>query len=63
MIVIRVVLGAMPGVMVLVGLLSPAINGPHLWFGLPSFLVWICICTIACTAVLLSYEATRGSSP
>lgn len=58
---LRVALGAIPYVMLLVGLFWPAINGPNLWLGWPSFLVWVCLCTITCTLVLLAYERLEAA--
>lgn len=38
----------------------PAINGPHLWFGLPSVLLWTCLPGSALVSVvLLVIERTR----
>ncbi|QSO45558.1 hypothetical protein [Alicyclobacillus mengziensis] len=34
----------------------PAINGPHLWIGLPSLLVWILGWTLMITVILLLYH-------
>jgi membrane protein required for beta-lactamase induction len=48
--------------MILVGVFLPAINGPHLWFGLPSLMIWIALCTVVCTGVMLSYETLLRSA-
>ncbi|HZD67190.1 MAG TPA: hypothetical protein VE152_13925 [Acidimicrobiales bacterium] len=45
-----------PFVMILGVSFIPQINGPHLWFGLPSLLVWILAWTLAITPVLVLYE-------
>jgi membrane protein required for beta-lactamase induction len=57
---IRIALGAIPFLMTAIGLYLPAINGPNLWFGFPSLIVWICLCVIACTLVLMTYERMSG---
>jgi hypothetical protein len=54
-------LGAIPYVLLLLGLFWPAINGPNLWFGFPSLVVWVCLCTVVCTLVLLTYERMAGT--
>ena len=59
---LRVAVGAVPFVMILVGVFLPAINGPHLWFGLPSLMIWIALCTVVCTGVMLSYETLLRSA-
>lgn len=38
----------------------PGINGPHLWFGLPSLMVWILFWTLSVTVVLLLYRRWTG---
>jgi hypothetical protein len=48
--------------MLFVGLYWPAINGPNLWFGFPSLIVWICLCVVVCTLVLMTYERLAGDS-
>jgi hypothetical protein len=48
--------------MLFVGLYWPAINGPNLWFGFPSLIVWICLCVVVCTLVLMTYERLAGES-
>jgi hypothetical protein len=53
---IRLALGAIPYLLLLLGLFWPAINGPNLWFGFPSLVVWVSLCTVICTLVLLAYE-------
>lgn len=45
-----------PFVMILVVSFLPAINGPHLWLGLPSLMVWIVFWTLTVTPFLLLYE-------
>ena len=38
----------------------PQINGPHLWFGLPSLFVWFCLTSsVTVTGSLLYFERTR----
>lgn len=34
----------------------PFINGPHLWFGIPSVLVWTALCVIATVVALRIVE-------
>ncbi|MYW06678.1 hypothetical protein [Streptomyces sp. SID3343] len=34
----------------------PFVNGPHLWLGLPSVLVWAVVWTIGCTVALYAIE-------
>ncbi|WP_407548863.1 hypothetical protein QOM21_06970 [Streptomyces sp. Pv4-95] len=34
----------------------PFVNGPHLWFGLPSVLVWTVLWTVGTTAALAAVE-------
>jgi hypothetical protein len=58
----KAVLGAIPPAMVGVGLALPEINGPHLWFGLPSLVVWVALWTAAVTPLLLLYERMGESS-
>ena len=53
---LRLGLGIIPFAMGLFGLYFPAINGPHLWFGFPSLVVWVCLCVIMCTVILMIYE-------
>jgi hypothetical protein len=48
--------------MLFVGLYWPAINGPNLWLGFPSLMVWICLCVVVCTLVLMTYERLAGES-
>ena len=59
---LRIGLGAIPFIMLFVGLYWPAINGPNLWFGFPSLIVWICLCVVVCTLVLMTYERLAGDS-
>lgn len=38
----------------------PAINGPHLWLGMPAIFLWLTgISTFAVPAVLIYFEKTR----
>ncbi|MBV9170622.1 MAG: hypothetical protein JOZ81_11110 [Chloroflexi bacterium] len=53
---LRLALGAIPFGLTILGLYVPAINGPNLWFGLPSLVVWICMCVVVCTLIMLMYE-------
>ena len=53
---LRLVLGAIPFLMTAIGVYWPAINGPNLWFGFPSLIVWISLCVVVCTLVLMVYE-------
>jgi cobalamin synthase len=59
---LRIGLGAIPFIMLVVGLYWSAINGPNLWFGFPSLIVWICLCVVVCTLVLMTYERLAGDS-
>ncbi|MEY9940041.1 hypothetical protein [Streptacidiphilus sp. MAP5-3] len=34
----------------------PFVNGPHLWFGLPSVLVWAVLWTVGTTVALYAVE-------
>ncbi|MFI6983441.1 hypothetical protein ACIBSV_33170 [Embleya sp. NPDC050154] len=34
----------------------PFVNGPHLWLGLPSVLVWAVLWTVGCTVALFAIE-------
>jgi hypothetical protein len=51
--------GAVPPVLVLAGILTPAINGPHLWLGIPSLMWWICVAAVSVTVVLAFFERAR----
>jgi hypothetical protein len=53
-------LGALPPVLYALGLAVPAVNGPHVWLGLPSLMWWVCLCAVSVTAVLLIIERLRG---
>lgn len=52
--------GAVPPVLVLAGIFTPAIDGPHLWLGIPSLMWWICVAAVSVTAVLALFERARG---
>jgi membrane protein required for beta-lactamase induction len=60
---LRFALGAIPFIMTGLGLFWPAINGPNLWFGFPSLIVWISLCVIVCTLVLIAYDRHAGAVP
>ena len=50
----------LPFFMIFVVSWLPAINGPHLWLGLPSLMVWILFWTLSVTVVLLLYRRWTG---
>ena len=51
--------GLIPPALYLVGLAVPAVDGPHVWLGLPSLVWWMCVCAVSVTAVLAFYEKSR----
>lgn len=55
--------GAVPPILALAGIFTPAINGPHLWLGIPSLMWWICAAAVSVTVVLAFFErAGRGEA-
>lgn len=56
----RWLLLAIPPVLYALGLALPAVNGPHLWLGLPSLMWWVCLCTVSVSVVLATVERFRG---
>lgn len=54
----RVAIGAVPVLGFLATPLLPFVNGPYLWFGVPSVLVWTALCVIATVVSLRIVEAS-----
>ena len=52
--------GLIPPVLYLIGLTLPAVNGPHVWLGLPSLAWWMLLSALSVTAVLAYFEKARG---
>lgn len=54
----RLAIGAVPVIGFLATPLLPFVNGPYLWFGIPSVLAWTAICVVATVVALRVVEAT-----
>ncbi|MFI0409154.1 hypothetical protein [Actinomadura sp. 3N508] len=52
---------AVPVVAMVATVWLPFVNGPHLWFGLPSMLVWSVGWILAVTPALAFVERRRGA--
>lgn len=52
----RLVIAAIPVLGFLATPLLPFVNGPHLWFGVPSTLVWTALCVIGTVVALRFVE-------
>ncbi|WP_326770965.1 hypothetical protein OG978_45855 (plasmid) [Streptomyces sp. NBC_01591] len=52
-------LTAVPVVALLSAVWLPFVNGPHLWFGMPSLLVWSVVWVLALTPALAFVERRR----
>jgi hypothetical protein len=51
---------AVPVVALLAAVWLPFVNGPHLWFGMPSLLVWSVLWVLALTPALAFVERCRN---
>jgi hypothetical protein len=49
-------LGFVPPLLVLVGVFLPAVNGPHLWLGIPSLMWWVIGSAVSVSVVLWILE-------
>jgi hypothetical protein len=54
----RLAIAAIPVVGFLATPLLPFVNQPHLWFGVPSVLVWTALCVIGTVVALQVVEAS-----
>ena len=54
----RLAIAAVPVAGFLATPLLPFVNGPHLWFGLPSVLVWTALCVVGTVVALQIVEAS-----
>jgi membrane protein required for beta-lactamase induction len=54
----RLATAAVPVLGFLLTPLLPFVNGVHLWFGLPSVLVWTALCVLATVGALRLVEAS-----
>ena len=54
----RLAIAAVPVVGFLATPLLPFVNGPHLWLGLPSVLVWTALCVVGTVVALQIVEAS-----
>ena len=54
----RLAIAAIPVVGFLATPLLPFVNGPHLWLGVPSVLVWTAVCVVATVVALRVVEAS-----
>lgn len=54
-----VMLALIPPVLLIIGMCLPAVNGPHLWLGLPSLMWWLAGVAVSVTVVLAVLERTR----
>jgi hypothetical protein len=54
----RLAIAAVPIAGFLVLPLLPFVNGPHLWFGIPSVLVWTAVWVVGTVVALQVVEAT-----
>lgn len=54
----RLAIAAVPVLGFLLTPLLPFVNGPHLWFGFPSVLVWTALCVAATIVSLRIVEAS-----
>ena len=52
--------GVIPPVLYLVGIAVPAVNGPHVWLGLPSLVWWMVVSALSVSAVLAYFERARA---
>ena len=55
---LRLAIAAVPIVGFVITPFLPFVNGPHLWFGVPSVLVWTAIWVIGTVVALRIVEAT-----
>ena len=55
----RTALGLVPPILLIIGMLLPAVNGPHLWLGLPSLLWWLAGFAVSVSVVLVFIEKLR----
>ncbi len=54
------IVGSIPFILMFVITWIPAINGPQLWFGVPSLFLWLtAISTFGIPAVLIYFEKSR----
>ncbi|TQK71604.1 hypothetical protein [Nocardioides sp. SLBN-35] len=58
----RLAIAAVPVAGFLATPLLPFVNGPHLWFGLPSVLVWTALCVVGTVVALQIVEASYRRS-
>jgi hypothetical protein len=58
----RLAIAAVPVAGFLATPLLPFVNGPHLWFGLPSVLVWTALCVVGTVVSLQVVEASYRRS-
>ncbi|WP_396918350.1 hypothetical protein [Mycolicibacterium sp.] len=54
----RLAIAAVPILGFLITPFLPFVNGPHLWFGVPSVLVWTAMCVVGTVVALRIVEAT-----
>ncbi|GJJ21293.1 hypothetical protein [Mycolicibacterium mageritense] len=54
----RLAIAAVPILGFLITPFLPFVNGPHLWFGVPSVLVWTAMCVVGTVVALRVVEAT-----
>jgi len=45
-----------PPILLITGLCLPAVNGPHLWLGIPSLMWWMAGLAVSVTVVLALFE-------
>lgn len=55
-------LPVVPAVALLSAVVLPFVNGPHLWFGVPSLFVWTSVWVLLVTPCLFAVELT-GNGP
>ncbi|MFB6679536.1 hypothetical protein ACFCWG_45585 [Streptomyces sp. NPDC056390] len=56
-------LGLIPPALLAIGLSLRAINGPHLWLGIPSLVWWLAGLTLSVSAVLAILELRNTGEP
>ncbi len=54
----RLAIAAVPILGFLITPFLSFVNGPHLWFGIPSVLVWTAMCVVGTVVALRIVEAT-----
>ncbi|HWC83546.1 MAG TPA: hypothetical protein VG756_26615 [Pseudonocardiaceae bacterium] len=58
----RTALGLIPPILLIIGMLLPAVNGPHLWLGLPSLMWWLAGFAVSVTVALALIEKLHPES-